>query len=160
MRKRNPLYIPCPYEVGDVLTTKNEKLPSERWPGTTWTQVKDRVILAAGDTYSVGQTGGAASVTSGGSSAANTGGTALTVSQIAAHAHLIATDGGSMTYFAPWSMQISYGAITSVGEGIYRDSAATGLAGGAEPHTHTMEHTHSVNTMPPYTVYFVWERTG
>lgn len=36
----------CPYEIGDLLTTVNAEDPADRWPGTTWEAVKDRMIWA------------------------------------------------------------------------------------------------------------------
>ena len=50
----------CPYEIGDGFWTKNPTPPSERWPGTTWEQIKDMFLLSSGDTYSSGQAGGEA----------------------------------------------------------------------------------------------------
>ena len=48
--------------------------------GGTWTQIKDRFILAAGDSYSNGATGGAATVT-------------LTVSNMPSHSHSFTPSG-------------------------------------------------------------------
>lgn len=56
---RNPLNV-CPYWVGDILTTMSEIQPAQRLPGTTWTQIKDMFILAAGDIYQLNATGGEA----------------------------------------------------------------------------------------------------
>ena len=174
MKRGNPFHISCPYEVGDVLTTKSEKLPSDRWPGTKWVQVKDRVILAAGDTYMVGQAGGAASVTSGGSSAASTGGTAITTAQMPSHAHLVPEIrvkgknlvSGTSDYanFRDNGNDAGYGTPTTTSNlgsvQLFVPAQNTNNAGSGQTHTHTMAHTHTVATMPPYTVYYVWERTA
>lgn len=64
----------CPYEVGDVLTTRNAADPATRWPGTSWQRITDRFILGAGGSYSVGATGGEASHT-------------LTVNEMPSHNH-------------------------------------------------------------------------
>ena len=54
----NPDAVFCPYDVGDVLTTSSPTLPSERWPGTEWYQIKDCFLLAAGDSHPAGSSGG------------------------------------------------------------------------------------------------------
>ena len=51
---------------------KKKKIPPLYWGG--WTQIKDKFILAAGDTYKKGQTGGEASHT-------------LTVGEMPIHQH-------------------------------------------------------------------------
>lgn len=48
----------CPYDVGDILTTASAKDPAARWPGTEWTQIKDRFLLGAGDKHAISSTGG------------------------------------------------------------------------------------------------------
>ncbi len=60
MMCENPSAAACPYEVGDILATTNSKAPSKRWPGTEWAQIKDRFLLAAGDSHAIGSTGGEA----------------------------------------------------------------------------------------------------
>ena len=81
------------YPVGSIYWSSKDTNPSALFGGT-WVQIKDKFVLAAGDTYKVNNTGGAATVTlattqipshthtfsgsavtSGGSSAANTGST-------------------------------------------------------------------------------------
>ena len=47
----------CPYGVGDVLTTFSDADPHERWRGTTWEQLHDRMLLASGK-RGVGEAGG------------------------------------------------------------------------------------------------------
>ena len=66
------------YPVGSIYWSSNNTNPGTLFGGT-WTQIKDRFILAAGDYYSNGATGGAATVT-------------LTVSNMPSHSHTI---GGS-----------------------------------------------------------------
>ena len=39
------LKISCPYDVGDVLATKNPQNPSERWAGTKWQRVEGSFIV-------------------------------------------------------------------------------------------------------------------
>ena len=66
------------YPVGSIYWSSKNTNPGTLFGGT-WVQIKDRFILAAGDSYSNGATGGAATVT-------------LTVSNMPSHSHTI---GGS-----------------------------------------------------------------
>ena len=52
---------PNPYPVGALYWSSNPTDPGTLFGGT-WTQIKDKFILAAGDTYQVGSTGGEANV--------------------------------------------------------------------------------------------------
>ena len=154
------------YPIGSIYMSVNNTDPGTLFAGTTWEQIKDTFLLSAGSTYTAGDTGGSAThghtftgsaVTSGGSSAANTGSTTLSTNEIPAHAHweqgVYHTDGaggGSWDYaMSQWKN--------------------TGNAGGGQSHSHTMAHTHSVtasgsvgsgNNMPPYLVVYMWKRTA
>lgn len=74
-KNMNPDLIDLFLPVGHLIWTGNANFnPNTQYPGTTWTQVKDKFVLAAGDTYTNGATGGSATVT-------------LTVDQIPSHTH-------------------------------------------------------------------------
>ena len=62
------------YPVGSIYLSVNTTDPGTLFPGTTWEKIKDRFLLASGDTYTSGNTGGAATVT-------------LTLNQIPSHTH-------------------------------------------------------------------------
>lgn len=47
------------YPVGSIYITANEVNPNELFEGTQWEQIKDKFLLAAGDEYEGGSTGGA-----------------------------------------------------------------------------------------------------
>lgn len=51
------------HPVGSLYWTASTENPAVTFGGGTWTQIKDKFILAAGDTYTNGDTGGAATVT-------------------------------------------------------------------------------------------------
>lgn len=51
------------YPVGSIYMSVNAANPSTLFPGTTWEKIKDRFLLAAGDTYTNASTGGSATVT-------------------------------------------------------------------------------------------------
>ena len=77
------------YPVGSIYWSSNNTNPGTLFGGT-WTQIKDRFILAAGDSYTNGSTGGAATVT-------------LTVSNMPSHTHSFTPSGkvGSHTHTGP-----------------------------------------------------------
>ena len=62
------------HPVGSLYWTSTNENPAVTFGGGTWTQIKDRFVLAAGDTYSNGATGGAATVT-------------LTINEMPSHNH-------------------------------------------------------------------------
>ena len=77
------------YPVGSIYWSSNNTNPGTLFGGT-WTQIKDKFILAAGDSYTNGATGGAATVT-------------LTVSNMPSHKHSFTPSGkvGSHTHTGP-----------------------------------------------------------
>ena len=102
--------------------------------GGTWTQIKDKFILAAGDQYTAGSTGGEATHT-------------LTVSEMPSHRHWMwqnPTAGrGAGNYDGKgYVAQVS---VTTAGGYAY-----TNYEGGGNAH----------NNMPPYVVYYCFERTA
>lgn len=141
------------YPIGSYYMSANATDPGILFGGT-WIQIKDRFILAAGDNYIVGNTGGSAS--------GNTGGTALTESQ------LPVIDSGNIQ----WHGQEHGTHIYNIGgkwygtyiSGKYQTTGQTSGAysygpigfrfGGGETHNHT------IDKMPPYLVAYIWQRTG
>lgn len=105
--------------------------PAELFGGT-WEQIKDRFILAAGDTYAAGSTGGEAEHT-------------LTVNETPKHDHGIKH--GTALLTTTRSMAISQ---TAVADGVPNTSGAAWFAesGGSAAH----------NNMPPYAAMYVWKR--
>lgn len=67
------------YPIGSLYWSSSPTNPAELFGGT-WTQIKDRFILTAGDTYANGATGGSATVK-------------LTVSNLPAHSHSFSWSG-------------------------------------------------------------------
>lgn len=116
------------YPVGAFYISATATSPRTVFGFGTWTQIKDRFILAAGDTYPAASSGGEAAVT-------------LTTDQIPSHFHKlklsddvgaydIAARGGG----ANESLSTSDSTITSVG--------------GGQAH----------NNMPPYLAAYIWQR--
>lgn len=143
------------YPVGAIYMSSSATNPKDIFGFGTWTQIKDRFILAAGSKYTNGGTGGAATVT-------------LTVNEMPSHNHAIIDPGHSHNA----SAYIDRGADdgnhtgTNFGSGdtngtsddlnqtVTVQSATTGITvdyeGGGQPH----------NNMPPYIVKYMWERTA
>lgn len=122
------------YPVGCIYQSAKATSPAELFGGT-WEQIKDQFILAAGDTYAAGSTGGEATHK-------------LTDAEMPRHAHNIAkgaknTD-GTGTKFEIYS---AYQSESSIAEGYYW-TATTLFAGNSKPH----------NNMPPYVAMYIWKR--
>lgn len=119
------------YPIGSIYLTVDELVdPNTVFPGTTWEQIKDRFLLASGDTYTSGDTGGEANVT-------------LTINQIPSHRHSLGTDKDAQyqNNGGDWSMHNNSPDGASY-------TFYSGYAGGGEAH----------NNMPPYLVVNVWKR--
>ena len=111
------------HPVGSLYWSSKNTNPSQLFGGT-WTQIKDKFILAAGDTYVNGATGGEATVT-------------LTVNQIPSHTHT----GPSHTHsFTPSGTVSSH---THTGPSHTHSFTPSGTVAS---HTHTISHTHSFTT--------------
>ena len=166
------------YPVGSLYWSKNPTNPATLFGGT-WTQIKDKFILAAGDSYAQGATGGASTVT-------------LTTAQMPMHTHGASTDTagdhshtrGSMeiTGGMAWSnltslqgafhqgkYQPSYGAANVHDDWKGIDFAASRSWSGATSYNGYHSHPVTVNNsgngeshenMPPYVTYYCWERTA
>ena len=139
----NPDAALCPYAVGDVLTTSSPTPPAKRWPGTTWQQIKDCFLLAAGDKYAIGSTGGEEAH-------------ALTGPEGARHVHnwvgwALRNNGwGTGNYTGLGGFKGDSWDIVSGGGIDYVGGSGIDYAGEGKPH----------NNMPPYKSYYMWERTA
>lgn len=171
------------YPVGSLYWSKKSTDPATLFGGT-WTQIKDKFILAAGDRYAQGATGGSASVT-------------LTTAQLPAHNHSASTNStgnhthtrGNMEIVGDLKASLRYAIDGSVNPtGAFYKTGATGSYGdmgdywypvvgfqaskswtgstssnGNHSHTVTVNNTGSGNShenMPPFVAYYCWERTA
>ena len=128
------------YPVGSIYMSVNSTSPASLFGGT-WERIKDRFLLASGDTYSAGSTGGEANHT-------------LTVNEMPSHAHnfdnyisgyppySLGRDGKD-NYKMPLINTLNPDDTTGAGQ-------YTNAAGSSKPH----------NNMPPYLVIYVWKRTA
>ena len=127
------------YPVGSVYISFNPTSPQTLFGGT-WIRLKDRVLMAAGDTYAINTTGGSASVT-------------LNINQLPSHNHSLTTN-GSHTHSASSANAGNHN--HTVTGSIAQNGAHThiwsGSAANAGQHTHTWSgsaasngaHTHTI----------------
>ena len=118
------------YPIGSYYMSSDPTSPAELFGGT-WEQIKDRFILAAGDSYTVDATGGEATHT-------------LTTDEIPSHYH----------FSGLWQTVDRYsggGTLDAAGAfSGYGNTVNTGTAGGGQAH----------NNMPPYLVAYIWHRVA
>ena len=129
------------YPVGSIYISVNSTSPASLFGGT-WEQIKDRFLLAAGDAYAAGSTGGEATHT-------------LSVDEMPSHRH------SSDTYQEGYSDSVAgdNNYCTWVNKGTKYDNSPTtsesgavrtSWVGGSQPH----------NNMPPYLAVYVWKRVA
>lgn len=130
------------YPVGSVYISSQPTDPGTLFGGT-WTRIKDCFLLAAGDTYAAGATGGEASHV-------------LSESEMPAHRHYsyVQNSSGSETA-AQWKCYLKtggWGQVTAAeGQGEMMKQHLTEYTGGWN-----VAH----NNMPPYITRYMWERTA
>ncbi len=123
------------YPVGSLYMSVNAAEPSALFGGA-WERLKDRFLLAAGDTYTAGATGGEAEHT-------------LTVEEMPSHSHDIVD--GTEGYVAAVSGTASSGyVVQTTNTASYKRRITTVNMGGSEAH----------NNMPPYLTVYMWKRTA
>jgi hypothetical protein len=121
------------YPVGSIYMSVNNVSPAT-FLGGTWEQVKDTFLLAAGTTYSAGQTGGEATHV-------------LTTSEMPKHNHYSMRRASSVDDYVKAGSN-AYGLTAGSEEsGIGYSSS---YAGGDAAH----------NNMPPYLAVYMWKRTN
>lgn len=118
------------FPIGSIYMSVNSTNPSELFGGD-WEQIKDTFLLACGDTYANGATGGEATVT-------------LKVEEMPSHNHDYTR---SRLFFSEPSGKNAIAYNNNIGSAI---KAATNSTGGNQPH----------NNMPPYLAVYIWKRIG
>ena len=127
------------HPIGSLYWSKNSTDPSTLFGGT-WARVKDKFILAAGDTYAQGATGGAATVT-------------LDTTQIPSHSHSFTPAGSVSSHTHSFTPSGTVGSHThSVGahsHGLNSHKHSVGAhAHGLNSHKHSVgAHAHGVGTI-------------
>ena len=111
------------YPVGSLYWSSKSTNPASLFGGT-WVQIKDRFVLACGDTYtSSGATGGASSVT-------------LSVSNMPSHSHSFTPSGTIIMNAHSHGLNNHTHSFTPSG-------TVTTIV---DPHSHSISHTHNFNT--------------
>ncbi len=145
------------YPVGSIYISVSETSPNTLFGGT-WERLKDRFLLAAGDSHVAGATGGEAAHT-------------LTVEEMPKHGHAVhvwdnagttgnayyysgttkKTHTGARLYNGTASSWVASGSTASAAqEGRGDVSGGTELVGGSAAH----------NNLPPYLAVYMWKRTA
>lgn len=147
-----------PYPVGSIYMSVASTSPASLFGGT-WEQIKDKFLLAAGDTYAAGDTGGEATHK-------------LSIAEMPQHGHpvsmwnanntnytarMVKTDGSAWqtaskgsrlnSGSASWQSS-SFKTAGGSGEGDFSGSAL--FVGSGTAH----------NNMPPYLAVYIWKRTA
>jgi hypothetical protein len=141
------------YPVGQIVEYASNINPNDLYSWQTWEQIKDVFTLSAGDKYTIGDTGGAATVT-------------LTIDQIPAHWHTAtASNDGEHIHSGVAKRNVNWQAgsdWTSDSGNLVASEGNTNNAGG---HSHKIEIQNTGgdaahNNMPPYLVTIKWKRTS
>ena len=141
------------YPVGQIVEYASNINPNDLYSWQTWEQLKDIFTLSAGDKYTIGDTGGAATVT-------------LTIDQIPAHGHTAtASNDGKHIHSGVAKRNVNWQAgsdWTSDSGNLVAGEGNTNNAGG---HSHKIEIQNTGgdaahNNMPLYLVTIKWKRTS
>ena len=143
------------YPVGSIYISVNNTNPGTLFGGT-WEQIKDRFLLACGDAYSNGKTGGRANHKH------PTSEHTLTVEEMPSHTHsqkpISYSNGDATINCSGHYLNDNTNAWTSGRTNHVLSWPDTGANGGGQPHSHG--DTGSANHMPPYLAVYMWKRTA
>lgn len=121
------------YPIGAIYLSVSATNPSTLFGGK-WEQIKDRFLLAAGDTYSNGSIGGEANHI-------------LTIEEMPSHKHQIKTNNDDWNNSAGGG---NYGTTHDGANSWYNTNWYTENSGGNAAH----------NNMPPYLTVYMWKRVA
>lgn len=148
--------------VGFVWKSASSTSPASIYAGTTWTQLKDRAILAAGGSYSNGSAGGATTHT-------------LSTAEMPSHNHSGSTSSaGGHSHSSITAKSVKTGhqwnSSTMMNDSLYNrgstgivNSSANTSTNGAHSHSASVNATGSgkaFSILNPYIVRYMWERIG
>ena len=140
-------YIPS---IGYVWKSADPTCPAELYEGTTWARIKDQALLASGDTYTPGNSGGGTTAT-------------LTTAEMPAHTH-----SGTTSSAGAHTHTVNQGLVKNEAQGAYGsyvlyETNITTSSSGTHTHTATVGSTgggRAIDIMMPYVVRYMWERIG
>lgn len=117
------------YPVGSIYLSTSSTSPSSLFGGT-WEQIKDVFLLAAGNTYTAGSTGGEATH-------------ALTIDEMPRHSHNYLGTVAAQPSESTYAETVGYGSSATAGTSLTPRYAGEGAAH---------------NNMPPYIAVYIWKR--
>lgn len=129
------------YPVGSIYLSTAAANPATLFGFGTWTQIKDQFLLAAGDSYAAGATGGEATHK-------------LTVNELPDHKHYIAATSKGLYDIPAWTLQLNSGSYTSPSTA--QEDVGCGYSVGVVADPLGQAH----NNMPPYVAVYMWKRTA
>jgi len=139
------------YPVGAIYMSVSATNPTNLFGGT-WEQIMDRFLLASGNSYGAGTTGGEANHT-------------LTINEIPAHNHTTTSDGAHYhtgRYRNGYTLGGNNYLLRRISsEDNYTGDAQVTYSGGG--HGHNISNTGgngAHNNMPPYLAVYVWKRVS
>ena len=134
------------YPVGSIYMSANAVDPSTLFGGT-WEKIKDVFLLASGDDYSIGATGGEASVTL---TAAQSGLPSHNHGPSTADASFLITEGDALTRHTVASGSGAVNMVRSPGAVLRNSNTSSTSQNASQAH----------ENMPPYLAVNVWKRTA
>lgn len=134
------------YPVGSIYMSVNEVDPSTLFGGT-WEKIKDVFLLASGDDYSIGATGGEASVTL---TAAQSGLPSHNHGPSTADASFLITEGDALTRHTVASGSGAVNMVRSPSAVLRNSNTSSASQDASQSH----------ENMPPYLAVNVWKRTA
>ena len=132
------------YPVGAIYISTSSTNPGTLFSGTTWVQIQDTFLLAAGSTYTAGATGGEATHTLTESELPSVTGT-FNIRAVSSGINMITAASGHFT-----RADTGTTTTTTTNSTNRAASSVTYAFGDDQPH----------NNMPPYLAVYVWERTA
>lgn len=144
-----PLMLDFFLPVGTVIECVDNVHPKDKYGGE-WEQIKDVFTLAAGDTYTAGNTGGEAEHTL---TADESGQKALTITG-GGHSHKVKSK--TLQGYQSGTNRVGYNSTGTGGSPF-----SPGIDANTGTHTHSVsasDATSAHNNMPPYLVTYKWKR--
>lgn len=136
------------HPVGSYYLSENATSPASLFGGT-WEQIKDRFLVGAGNSYSVGATGGEATHTHA------TGGHVLSIDEMPKHSHK-----AYVTYYGGWGSGASaldkWRTDGTSPQNAWLPDVTVEETGGNASHSHG--DTEASSNMPPYRAIYMWRR--
>ena len=154
-------YLDKVYPVGSIYMSVNDTNPGTLFGGT-WSQIKDKFLLACGSTYANGATGGEAThkLTAAESGVPAHGhGNNFSLSNNANTLHSATAISGVQSDTVKQSTSATYKYLRVVNEGASLTRNSVTLSGDVSNNTAAAA-ANAHNNMPPYLAVYVWKRTA